>query len=148
MWADTLLALERDHLLRLLVWGGASIALGTVVLGLLAVLARRGGTSALLRHFAIQQVVWGLVVATEAWRADRRLELRDVTGYVALDRSLWLNVGLDVGFMGIGVTLALTGWLLARRQALVGAGTGVVVQGIALCVFHLILAGHLARLVR
>jgi hypothetical protein len=148
MWADTLLALERDHLLRLLVWGAASIALGTVVLGLLAVLARRGGTSALLRHFAIQQVGWGLVVVTEAWRANRGLELRDSAGYVALDRSLWLNVGLDVGFMGIGATLALTGWLLARRQALVGAGTGVVVQGIALCALHLILAGHLARLVR
>ena len=145
MWADSLLALERDHLLRLLAWGGASVVLGGLVLALLAI---RRSSSPLLRHFAVQQVAWGLVEVTAAWRARRSLELRDLAGYVELDRLLWLTMGLDVGYVGVGITLALTGWLLARRQELVGAGAAVTVQGLALLGLHLLLASHLARLVR
>src|SRR5689334_25218518 len=40
MYADTLLALERLHLLRLLAWGAACVLLGTLLLAALA--ARRG----------------------------------------------------------------------------------------------------------
>ena len=43
-----------------------------------------------------------------------------------------MNLGLDAGYVAVGVTLALTGWLLGRRLAPVGAGIGIVVQGIAL----------------
>jgi hypothetical protein len=37
MWADTLLVLERGHLLRLALWGGGSVLAGTLLLALLAI---------------------------------------------------------------------------------------------------------------
>jgi hypothetical protein len=37
-----------------------------------------------------------------------------------------------VGYVAVGVTLALTGWVVGRRLGAVGAGAGVVVQGAAL----------------
>ena len=57
MWADTLLAAEGAHLLRLLLWGAASLFVGTGLLAWLRFGARRsallsaawpGGTAALL----------------------------------------------------------------------------------------------------
>ena len=51
MWADTLEAAERAHLLRLLVWGGVSVLTCTA---LLAWLRRGARQSPLLKHFAIQ----------------------------------------------------------------------------------------------
>ena len=133
MFADTLLAAERAHLLRLLVWGTASIVAGTIVAGLLA---RRTG-SPLLRHFGIQTLAWGGVNISIAAFGLRSLRLRDYAGAVRLDRILWLNAGLDVGYVAVGLTLALSGWLIGRRLGAVGAGTGVVVQGLALLLLDL-----------
>src|ERR1700737_4832764 len=111
MWADTLLSAERAHLLRLLAWGGSSILVGTA---LLAWLRARGHPSALLEHFAIQTSAWGvveLIFVANAWRV---LALRDLAGATRLDRLLWMNVGLDVGYVLVGVTLVLAGWRLGR----------------------------------
>ena len=143
MWADTLFLAERNHLLRLVAWGGASVLAGTALV--LFLVARRV-RSPLLQHFAIQTAAWGaidLVIALVAWRG---LEYRDLAGFTRLDRFLWLNVGLDVGYVAVGVTLALTGWKLARRLGLVGAGLGVVVQGLALLVLDAYLIGVLGRI--
>ncbi|MCU0635107.1 MAG: hypothetical protein MUE41_09555 [Gemmatimonadaceae bacterium] len=140
MWADTLLALERAHLVRLLVWAGCSIVVGTA---LLAAAIRRGAGASLLRHFAIQAIAWGAVDAVIAALAWPRLTLRDYAGALALDRFLWLNIGLDAGYVGIGATLALCGWRLGRRLGLVGAGLSVIVQGLALLVLDLVLAAQL-----
>jgi hypothetical protein len=137
MWADTLLALERAHLLRLALWAAASVVAGTA---LLAVAARAADRAPFARHFAIQSIAWGAVDgAIVAW-AWPQVVLRDYAGALALDRFLWLNVGLDVGYVGVGLTLALTGWRLGRRWGLVGAGAGVIVQGLALFVLDLVLA--------
>lgn len=145
MWADTLLAAERGHIVRLMAWGAASIVGATLVFLLLAAGRSR---SPLLKHFAIQTAAWGAVdIAIAAW-AWYGLELRDLSGYVRLDRLLWLNVGLSGGYVGVGVTLAAAGWTLGRRFALVGAGLGVIVQGLALMILDLMLALQLARFVR
>ena len=65
MWADTLLALERGHLLRLALWGGASVLAGSLIVAWLAV---RRVDAALLRHFAIQTAAWGVIdLAICAW---------------------------------------------------------------------------------
>lgn len=138
MFADTLLALERAHLVRLALWGGGSVLAGTLLLALVA-LRRAAGDLAFLRHFAVQTAAWGavdLAIVVWAWRG---LALRDAAGAEWLDRFLWLNLGLDVGYVGVGVTLALCGWRLGRRLALVGAGAGVVVQGAALFLLDLVL---------
>jgi hypothetical protein len=134
MWSDTLLTLERAHLMRLLAWGAMSVVVGTALFSMIVV--RRSG-SVLLRHFGIQTLAWGLVNLAIAGIGMLRLTERDLAGATRLDRLLWFSVGLDVGIMAAGVTLALAGWALARRMGAVGAGIGVVVQGAALLALDL-----------
>jgi hypothetical protein len=64
---------------------------------------------------------------------------------VRLDRFVWLNIGLDAGYVAVGATLALLGWRFGRRLGLVGAGIGVIVQGLALTVLDLQLASGIVR---
>src|SRR5215217_190342 len=134
MWADTLLAVERAHLTRLIVWGGASLLVGAALLGLMRL---RGHRSALLDHFGIQTAAWGAIDLVLALAGLRRLELRDLAGATRLDRFLWLNIGLDVGYVLVGLTLLAVGWRVARRPGLVGAALGVIVQGTGLAVLDL-----------
>ena len=144
MFADTLLQLERAHLVRLIAWGALNVLLGTLLLSILLAGRRR---SPLLQQFAIQLGAWGLVelaIAAVAWRG---LALRDLAGAVHLDRLLWLNIGLDAGYAGVGVTLAILGWQLGRRLGLVGAGLGVVVQGVGLAVLDMVLVAQIGRVV-
>ncbi len=129
MWADTLLALERGHLLRLGIWGGASVLLGTLLLTWMAV---RRTEAPLLRHFAIQTAAWGAVDLGIVLWAARRLAPRDFAGAQQLLNVLWFNTGLDAGYIAIGVTLAITAWRWGARAGGIGAGVGVVVQGLAL----------------
>ncbi|MBC7975322.1 MAG: hypothetical protein H7138_10075 [Myxococcales bacterium] len=99
---------------------------------LLAVTRRTRLRSPLLFHFGLQTTAWGLidlVLAGNAWRA---LALRDLQSATQLDRFLWLNVGLDVGYIAAGATLAIACWLLGRRAGGIGAGIAIVVQGIGL----------------
>jgi hypothetical protein len=129
MWSDTLFAAERAHLVRLLLWAAASVVVGTA---LWAVSSRRPVPSPLLQHLALQTALWGLIdlgIVAQGWRSQ---EMRDLAGYLALDRFLWLNVGLDAGYVAVGITLLACGWTLGRRMGLVGAGLGVAVQGLAL----------------
>jgi hypothetical protein len=142
MWADTLLAAERAHLLRLAIWGGASVLVGGALLGLLRLRRER---SSLLEHFAIQTVAWGAVDLALALAGRQRLELRDLAAATRLDRFLWLNIGLDAGYVMVGLTLLVVGWRVARRPGLVGAGLGVIVQGAGLAVLDLVLAAQISR---
>src|SRR5947199_7704461 len=104
MWADTLLAAERAHLLRLALWGGASLLLGTAVVAMLRIGRPR---SSLLEHFGIQTAVWGAIELAMALVAQRSLALRDLAGATRLDRMLWLNIGLDVGYILVGLSVAV-----------------------------------------
>jgi hypothetical protein len=142
MSADTLLALERAHLLRLVVWGGASLLVGSALLALLRV---RRARSSLLEHFGIQTALWGAIDLTLALSGLGRLELRDFAGATRLDRFLWLNVGLDAGYVMVGLTLLTIGWRVLRRPGLVGAGLAIIVQGSALALLDLLLAGQISR---
>ncbi len=143
MWSDTLLTLERAHLLRLLVWGATSMIAGTALLAWLTAAGRSG--SVLLRSFSIQTGAWGLVSALIAGLGLLRLADRDLVSATRLDRMLWFSVGLDVGIVLVGITLAVTGWLLGRRLSAVGAGIGVLVQGAGLVVLDLRFAAITAR---
>ena len=142
MFSDTLLHLERSHLLRLLAWGALSVVLGTLLFAIGYPGRRR---SPLLLHFGLQHATWGAVVLVLAGLGWRGLALRDVAAATRLDRIVWLNIGLDVGYVAVGVTLALVGWTLGRRLALVGAGMGVIVQGLGLAILDLYFAIALAR---
>lgn len=141
-FASDLLELERTHLLKLALWGILSVMAGSAVLT--AIRLRRVDTS-LLRHFAIQTTAWGAVdLAIVAW-AWNGLRLRDLAAATQLDRFLWFNIGLDVGYVLVGITLAICGWRLGRRLGLVGAGLGVLLQGLALAVLDLQLSAVLVR---
>ena len=134
MWADTLLTYEQGHLLRLGAWAAISILGGTV---LLAVLTARRLEAPLLKHFAIQTGAWGAVNALIALWAWRGLAMRDFGGTQKLLNILWLNTGLDVGYAAVGLTLVIVGWRWERRLGAVGAGLGVVLQGLALALLDL-----------
>ena len=142
MWADTLLAAERAHLLRLLIWGSGSLLAGTALLAWLAIRHHR---SPLLRHFALQLAGWGAVDLVLALLGRGSLALRDVAGATRLDRLLWLNIGLDAGYVMVGATLIVIGWRVGRRLELIGAGTGVAVQGTALLLLDLMLTAQISR---
>ena len=130
MWADALFSAEKAHLHQLLLWGGASIAAGVLLL----LTAGRPRRSPLIFHFSLQSVAWGTVVAVIAFAELRSLAMRDLAGATHLDRFLWLNLGLDIGYVAVGVTIACAGWIFGRRNGAIGAGVAIVVQGLALAV--------------
>lgn len=134
MYSDTLLALERAHLLQIVVWGLASVLVGAAAL---AILGFRRVRSDLLAHFAIQCIAWGLAEVVLAGIRVRGIAHRDGAAAAALERLLWLNTGLDAGYFAVGVTLALAGWYIGRRASLMGAAIGIMIHGLALFIFDL-----------
>ena len=142
MWADTLLTAEGAHLLRLLLWGAASLLVGT---GLLAWLRLGARNSTLLEQFAIQTAAWGTAEIALGALARTSLAVRDLAGATRLDRLLWLNLGLDAGYLMLGLALILLGWRLARHLGYVGAGIAIVVQGGALALLDLTFAIQISR---
>jgi hypothetical protein len=142
VWSDTFLHAERQHELRLLLWAALSIVAATAIP---AVITVRRTRSALLSHFALQMAVWGLVIGALAALKWNGLHLRDVSGAARAERLLWMKIGFDAGFVGIGCVLALCGRILARSTAAVGAGVGVVVQGLGLLLIDLQFASMISR---
>ena len=129
MWSDSLLILERNHLLLLALWGATSTLAGTA---LLAWLTLRRANASLLRHFGIQTAAWGLVdLAICAWSRGG-LAPRDFASAGHLVNMLWLNTGLDAGYVAVGATIAFLAWRWGSRAGGIGAGAGIVLQGLAL----------------
>lgn len=136
-----LLTLERAHLVRLGVWAIASMLAGAGLIGW----ARRSGSPGFWRHAGIQSLAWGVVdlaIVAFAWGG---LALRDLPAAIALDRFLWLNIGLDVGYVMVGITLCVIGWRAPTRPGLMGAGAAIIVQGLALAVLDAILSAAIVR---
>ena len=142
-FADTIMTLEQAHLNRLAGWGVASTIAGAA---LLLLIWRRRSLMPMPFQFALQTMLWGFIDLVIAGGGFRALALRDHAAAVSLDRMLWLFIGLDAGFAMVGVTLALAGWLTGRRMGLVGAGVAVAVQGAALALLDLMLAGQVGPL--
>ena len=144
MWSDTLLAAERAHLFQLALWGASSAILGTMML---AVVTIRRIAAPIIHWFAIHALGWGvaeLILALVRWRT---LVMRDVSAATRLDRFTWLNAGLDAGIVGVGLAIAVFAWMHGRRLGAVGAGLGILVQGLGLLVINLTFAAMLARLI-
>ena len=144
MWSDTLLAAERSHLIRVLLWAATSATLGSVLVALVTV---RRLNAPIVSWFAIQTVVWGtveLMIAVGRWQS---LSMRDVSAATRLDRLTWLAIGLDVGLIGVGVSTALLAWRPRHSLGAFGGGLGVLVQGLGLLVLDLTFASILGRLI-
>ncbi len=142
-FADTIRDLELAHLTRLSFWAVASIAAGAL---LLLLSWRKRSELALAFHFSTQTMLWGCIELVVARRGLSILSLRDHAAAVSLDRLLWLEVGLDAGYILVGFTLVTAGLLMGRRLGPIGAGIGVAVQGVALAVLDLMLASQLGPL--
>ncbi|MDB4877302.1 MAG: putative rane protein [Gemmatimonadetes bacterium] len=108
-------------------------------------MAVRRVRSPFLAHFAIQMGGWGVVIGAIAGLGWYGAQLRDVSGAARLERLLWMNIGLDAGYVAVGAVLALSAWMIARKIAAVGAGVGIVVQGLALLLIDLQFASVISR---
>jgi hypothetical protein len=142
VWSDTFLHAEQQHLLRLLFWAALSVVAATAIAALIAI---RRVRSALLSHFALQMAVWGIVVGAIAATEWHGVHLRDLSGAARAERLLWMNIGFDGGFVGIGTVLALAGRVLVRNSAAVGAGVGILIQGFGLLLIDLQFASMISR---
>lgn len=142
VWADTLLQAEQQHLLRLLLWAALSVIAATAIATMVAVRRLR---SPLLSHFALQMAVWGIVIGVIAGIEWHNLHLRDVSGLARLERLLWMNIGMDVGFIGMGAVLGFCGRVLIRNIGAIGAAVAIVVQGLAMLLINLQFASAVSR---
>ena len=138
-WADSLLALERAFLLRVVIWGGISILIGTALVTWLSV---KNLESALVRGFARHSIAWGGLAVVAAALSSRGLALRDLA---ALDRRVWFGIGLSLGCAAAGALLARVAFGFGGRFELVGAGLAMGVQGSALGLLALQFAMALVR---
>ena len=144
MWSDTLLAAERTHLIRLVLWAATSAVLGT---GIIATLTVRRMPAPILLWFGVQSLAWGLVELVLTAIGFHGLVMRDVSGATRLERLTWFTAGLDVGIVATGIAVITVAWMFGRRLGAVGAGLGIVVQGLGLLVMNLTFASLLSRLV-
>ena len=144
MWSDTLLVAERTQLIRLVLWAMTSAVLGTA---LVTIITLRRLAAPIIRGFAIQTTVWGVLEVMAAVVRWQMLAMRDVSSARRLDHLTWFTVGLDVGIVGVGVTALVVAWLSRQRLNLTGAGLGIIVQGLGLLVLDLTFASTIARLI-
>jgi len=136
--ADLTVALEeakRDHLWRVAIWGGANVALGV---GLLA----SGSRESTPRRFGfgVQSTAWGAInlgiVGASLLAGDPELPTT-LAGALSAENGwsdlLLVNLGLNVGYMGVGTALAVAaGRGLGRPEEVRGHAYGVIVQGAGL----------------
>ena len=144
MWSDTLLAAERSHLIRVVLWAVTCAVLGSAVVSTLTL---RRVAAPIILAFAIQTLAWGsaeLIVAAARWQS---LSMRDVSAATRLDRLTWFAVGLDVGIVGVGAAALVAARMSNRKLNGIGAGLGIIVQGLGLLVLDLTFAGIIARLI-
>jgi hypothetical protein len=144
MWSDTLLAAERSHLIRVVLWAVTCAVLGSAVVSILTL---RRVAAPIILAFAIQTLAWGsaeLIVAAARWQS---LSMRDVSAATRLDRLTWFAVGLDIGIVGMGVAALVAARMSNRILNVIGAGLGIIVQGLGLLVLDLTFAGIIARLI-
>lgn len=128
------LASERRHLIRVLAWGGSNVIGGSALWAT--------GRDDAVRGFGQQSALWGAVnmgIAAvgllggdaepdagfgEAVRAERRYH--DI---------LLANLGLNVGYMGVGTAMVVAaGEGVDRGDAWRGHGTALILQGLGLFV--------------
>lgn len=128
---------RRDHLWRVAAWGGANVALGV---GLLA----SGSRDRTPRRFGfgVQAAAWGTInlgIVGFALLSGDPATPTTLAEAIAAENGwsdvLLVNLGLNVGYIGVGTALAIAaGRGLSRPDEVRGHATGVIVQGAGLLV--------------
>jgi hypothetical protein len=127
---------QRNHLWRVAAWGGANLALG---LGLVAVGGRQEHATRF--GYGVQSAAWGAInLGIAGWGlflADPGVLPTTLAGALGAENGysdlLLLNLGLNVGYMGVGAALAIAGGRgLRSGEAVKGHAFAVIVQGAGL----------------
>ena len=124
---------ERQHLIRLGAWAGTSAIGGTVLLV-------TGWKDPFKRHLGIQSIGWSLIngaIVAASWTGTGQPKTADERAWSR--EFINLNLGLDVGYVGVGLTMTWSGLQDPQRRGLAGAGLGISIQGAALLVLDAIL---------
>ena len=138
---------EADHLKRLGIWAASNVVAGAglLVLGSPGVSPLETPPPA-LRGFGIQSMAWGTVnLAIAGIGLVTSAADGDVTREAALAaeddnaKVLWVNVGLDVGYMMAGGVLVAAGASGAQPAVdWTAHGAGVITQGLGLLVLDVV----------
>lgn len=131
--------LLHQHLVRLGIWAIFSIISGLILLW-------KKSISDFWQQFGLQFLVWGLIdgiIVVFGLRDTARL---DIVGIIKLREFLWLNEGLDVGYVAVGITLFLVGRHNNYSAKLMGAGISVAIQGFILFLLDGVLIWQLPSL--
>lgn len=131
---------ERAHLRRVGIWGGANLAAGTA----LALAAAEDDER--VRAFGVQSAGWGAVNGAIALfgllRSSDPVPSSAADAQGSEDRLahiLLVNLGLNVGYMGVGTTMMLlAGDEAPQADRVRGHGGAVVLQGLGLLVLDLV----------
>lgn len=130
--------LDRAHLARLGVWAGVSAVGGSVTMGL-------GRDDPRAFAYGAQTLGWSVVNGTIvglAWKGAGRTKTESE---VARAREIYaLNVGLDVGYVGTGLAVALASRKAGWRGA-EGHGWAAVTQGAGLLVLDAVVLARYPR---
>jgi hypothetical protein len=128
---EVFIALQQ-HLFRLGIW-----AIASVVIGVLAILKK--WKEPFWQHLSLQFITWGLIdgiIVLFGFFDKKRL---DFLAFVKLKEFLWLNEGLNISYIAVGVTLVLVARSLTNSPRLLGAGIAVTIQGFILFTLDTIL---------
>ena len=135
--------------MRLCAWGALATVAGTALL-VVAVARQR---SVLLRRFGWLCGMMGLLELIVGAVAYRGVPLRDISGATRLDRMAWLQLGLFLGLIAVGVTFVLSSRVMRmlasssadRSLAAAGAGVAIALHGFALVTLELLLISDISR---
>lgn len=138
---------ERDHLKRLGIWGLTNVVAGGALLamGSPAVSPLEAPPPA-LRGFGIQSIGWGginlAIAGIGLITSSSDVDLTREAALAAEDdnaKVLWVNVGLDVGYMMAGGVLVAAGTSGAQPAVdWMAHGAGVMTQGLGLLVLDVV----------
>lgn len=126
MWSPTLYAVERVHLLQLLVWGAASFVMGA---GVIAALRLRRDSAPLAASFAIMMALCGAVESCFVLIRWRGLTERDYAGALRLTTHVRLAIIAELWLVAGATVLLWAGVTLLKRLDLLGIAAALAAHG-------------------
>jgi hypothetical protein len=134
---------EDAHLGRVLAWGLGSVAVGSLLVALNAPVVSEGPKPLFdprwVLGFGVQSIAWGavdVVIALLGHQAQRPMPptlKQALVEETTLGDVLWLNLGLDAGYVMAGATaVGAAAWGINDGVDWASHGVGVAVQGAAL----------------